>query len=405
MTDLYYVQIAREERCQREARNRVQKRMDKLAQDGRHSQRPPEHRLIQHSLKQIINEVEMRISYWRDASREGKPSKDADTYSKLSKLTKENLHLFLAEALSDCIDFSMARKTRCNLMMKIGTRLSHMFLLQELQVNHAKEYKKAIKRMRQKGEERKRVDTLSFISKVAGVDQSLETKTFEGNCGLRVMTLIKEVTKYFYEEKVDVKHNKTEVFMRINDKVDEWIADGIKHQLEIAYYNTPMIVPPTNWGNGLVIGGGYLSTAQLPIPFVKVATRSYLESLDERNDPRLATVFNAVNYAQDTGWRINKRIMNLIQYALDAGISIGSLPQLVSHTQTPKPRYSDEAAEILKSWHEAKEKNEALNNREVWIATLSKSQQRWVNDHLEWKKREELRHKNNHSHAAEWMGV
>lgn len=405
MTDLYYVQIAREERCQREARNRVQKRMDKLAQDGRHSQRPPEHRLIQHSLKQIINEVEMRISYWRDASREGKPSKDADTYSKLSKLTKENLHLFLAEALSDCIDFSMARKTRCNLMMKIGTRLSHMFLLQELQVNHAKEYKKAIKRMRQKGEERKRVDTLSFISKVAGVDQSLETKTFEGNCGLRVMTLIKEVTKYFYEEKVDVKHNKTEVFMRINDKVDEWIADGIKHQLEIAYYNTPMIVPPTNWGNGLVIGGGYLSTAQLPIPFVKVATRSYLESLDERNDPRLATVFNAVNYAQDTGWRINKRIMNLIQYALDAGISIGSLPQLVSHTQTPKPRYSDEAAEILKSWHEAKEKNEAFNNREVWIATLSKSQQRWVNDHLEWKKREELRHKNNHSHAAEWMSV
>ncbi|QSR74690.1 DNA-directed RNA polymerase [Aeromonas jandaei] len=405
MTDLYYVQIAREERYQREARNRVQKRMDKLAQDGRHSQRPPEHHLIQHSLKQIINEVEMRISYWRDASREGKPSKDADTYSKLSKLTKENLHLFLAEALSDCIDFSMARKTRCNLMMKIGTRLSHMFLLQELQVNHAKEYKKAIKRMRQKGEERKRVDTLSFISKVAGVDQSLETKTFEGNCGLRVMTLIKEVTKYFYEEKVDVKHNKTEVFMRINDKVDEWIADGIKHQLEIAYYNTPMIVPPTNWGNGLVIGGGYLSAAQLPIPFVKASQRSYLDRLDETKDPRLATVFNAVNYAQDTGWRINKRIMNLLQYALDAGISIGSLPQLVSYTQTPKPRYSDEAAEILKKWHEAKTKNEAFNNREVWIATLPKSQQRLVNFHLEWKKREELRHKNNHAYAAEWMEV
>lgn len=405
MTDLYYVQIAREERCQREARNRVQKQMDKLAQDGRHSQRPPEHHLIQHSLYLIINEVEKRISYWRDASREGKPSKDADTYSKLSKLTKENLHLFLAESLSDCIDFSMGRKSRCNLMMKIGARLSHMFLLQELQTNHAKEYKKAIERMRQKGEERKRIDTLSFISKVAGVDQSLKTKTFEGNVGLRVMLIIKEVTKYFYEEMVGVGGKKTEYYLRINAKVDEWIADGIKHQLDIAYYNTPMIVPPTNWGNGLVIGGGYLSTAQLPIPFVKVATRSYLESLDERNDPRLATVFDAVNYAQDTGWRINKRIINLIQYALDAGISIGSLPQLVSHTQTPKPRYSDEAAEILKTWHEAKTKNEAFNNREVWIATLSKSQQRLVNDHLEWRKREELRHKNNHSHAAEWMAV
>ncbi|HHO2171103.1 TPA: DNA-directed RNA polymerase [Aeromonas hydrophila] len=405
MTDLYYVQIAREERCQREARSRLQKQMEKMAQDGRHSQRPPEHHLIQHSLDLIFNEVEKRISYWRDASREGKPSKDADTYSKLSKLTKENLHLFLAEALSDCIDFSMARKTRCNLMMKIGTRLSHVLLLQELQVNHAKEYKKAIKRMRQKGEERKRIDTLSFISKIAGVDQSLETKQLEGNVGLRVMTLIKEVTKYFYEEKIDVKHNKTEVFMRINNTVDAWIADGIKHQLDIAYYNTPMIVPPTNWGNGLVIGGGYLSTAQLPIPFVKVATRSYLESLDERKDPRLATVFDAVNYAQDTGWRINKRIMNIIKYALDAGISIGSLPELLAHTKTPKPRYSDEAAEILKKWHEAKKNNEAFKNREVWIATLLKSQRRWVNGHLEWRQREELRHKNNHAYAAEWMEV
>lgn len=404
MTDLYYVQIAREERCQREARNRAKKQMDKLAQDCRNSQRKTEHRLIQHSLEWLINVFDNEISGWREANKNGKPTKDAETCKALSKLTKENLHLFIAEALSDCIDFSMGRKTRCNLSMKIGARLSHMFLLQELQTNHTKEYKKAIKRMRQKGEERKRIDTLSFISKVAGVDQSLKTKTFEGNVGLRVMLIIKNETKYFYEEMVQAG-KKTEYYLRINDKVAEWIADGIKHQLDIAYYNTPMIVPPTNWGNGLVIGGGYLSTAQLPIPFVKVATRSYLESLDEINDPRLATVFNAVNYAQDTGWRINKRIMNLIQYALDAGISIGSLPELVAHTETPKPRYSDEAAEILKKWHEAKTKNGAFNNREVWIATLSKSQQRWVNDHLEWRKREELRHKNNHSHAAEWMDV
>ncbi|QNF14442.1 hypothetical protein FT670_10440 [Aeromonas jandaei] len=176
MTDLYYVQIAREERCQREARNRVQKQMDKLAQDGRHSQRPPEHHLIQHSLYLIINEVEKRISYWRDASREGKPSKDADTYSKLSKLTKENLHLFLAESLSDCIDFSMGRKSRCNLMMKIGARLSHMFLLQEQQANHAKEYKKAIKRMRQKGRNVSVLIPFHLLVKLLGLTSPLKQR-------------------------------------------------------------------------------------------------------------------------------------------------------------------------------------------------------------------------------------
>lgn len=70
----------------------------------------------------------------------------------------------------------------------------------------------------------------------------------------------------------------------------------------------PTIVPPKEWTN-VYDGGYYAKVRELWLVKARFNPRNYLEELNNQDMP---TVYNAVNAIQNTSWRVNKRVYDVL---------------------------------------------------------------------------------------------
>lgn len=108
--------------------------------------------------------------------------------------------------------------------------------------------------------------------------------------------------------------------------------------------NMPMVVRPRRWRSPSY--GGYLT----PRPgnrFIKQRNKAYHEELRSVD---LDPVYASVNHIQDTPWRVNKRILELMEKVWDEGGCLGGLPPRHDEPLPAKPHDIDENEEALKEW-------------------------------------------------------
>lgn len=99
----------------------------------------------------------------------------------------------------------------------------------------------------------------------------------------------------------------------------------------------PMVVPPANWGahvnektGALEITGGYL-TKQLTL--IKSANQNYL--MDALESGALNNTFKAMNRLQNTAWKINTGVLEVVKALFEANSQLAGLPD---HAELPKPQ-------------------------------------------------------------------
>lgn len=71
----------------------------------------------------------------------------------------------------------------------------------------------------------------------------------------------------------------------------------------------PTIIPPKKWTN-VFDGGYYAKVKELWLVKARFSPRAYLEELNNQDMP---TVYNAVNAIQNTSWRVNKRVYDVLK--------------------------------------------------------------------------------------------
>lgn len=74
----------------------------------------------------------------------------------------------------------------------------------------------------------------------------------------------------------------------------------------------PTIIPPKPWINAFD-GGYYAKTKELWFVKARFSPKAYLEEINNRVE-EMQTVYNAVNAIQNTSWRINKRVYEVMEY-------------------------------------------------------------------------------------------
>lgn len=74
----------------------------------------------------------------------------------------------------------------------------------------------------------------------------------------------------------------------------------------------PTIIPPKLWSD-VFDGGYYAKTKELWLVKARFSPKAYLEELNNRVD-EMQTVYNAVNAIQNTSWRINKRVFDVMSH-------------------------------------------------------------------------------------------
>jgi len=149
--------------------------------------------------------------------------------------------------------------------------------------------------------------------------------------GIFLLGLIIEETG-IVEKRTLVKKNKKQDHLVPTKKTLEFIKDR-NTNLEVLtpdYY--PCVITPRHWTT--VYGGGYHTEHIAPYPLIKTRNKKYLEEI--KNRP-MEMVYGSINAMQETPYKVNKKILEVLEQCWDVGSTLGGLASSRDLELPPKP--------------------------------------------------------------------
>lgn len=180
--------------------------------------------------------------------------------------------------------------------------------------------------------------------------------------GLLETRLLKEKSGKAYKRKQ---------VLQVTDKALEWMERQHSRCELLDPLPLPMVVPPRPWTTPN--DGGYLQPL-IGARLVRSPTTAYLEELGNLD---IEPVYAAVNAIQDTAWRINRRILDVMERLTTDGGGIAGLPKQDANALPERPPEADHDAEVEARWKRIRAEIHARNAGERG-KRLAVAQQLWV---------------------------
>lgn len=219
----------------------------------------------------------------------------------------------------------------------------------------------------------KRQRAMADIREAEGASLVWDAKQ-ELSLGLKLIELAVEATGLFELELVSTRQGKTmrrEQQLHVTDRALEWLERQHERCELLDPLPLPMVVPPRPWTTPH--DGGYLQPL-LGARLVRSRSRPYLEELANADMPQ---VYQAVNAAQATRWRINRQLLSLIEQVVEAGEALGGLPRQDLEMPSEYPAEAVEDSEVVRTWKRAAAEVHR-RNAQTRSARLELAQRLWV---------------------------
>ena len=161
----------------------------------------------------------------------------------------------------------------------------------------------------------KKQDAVNYLARLNDYERITWSRNLRVNLGTLLIDIIAESTgiieKNLVSQYATAKHSTETAWMiSLTENAYEAIQ---KYKEKAADFNCsyrPMIVPPLDWKKGMVQGGAYLTNFVTPLRLVK--THNY-HTLYEYKNVDMPVVLDAMNAAQRTPWRVNKKVLQLLK--------------------------------------------------------------------------------------------
>lgn len=379
------------------AKKRAIEKAQKLVQSGREGDGTTADAMINWGITEVITKVSEWVAFTDTEASRGRPSYEQRLLP-IYKALGEDLGEFVSGGLGSCFNGITRGVSITKAAFDIGRRAEHILMMRAVRAHDKKVFGSMLKRMKEKGEESKRSDTLKFTVKVNGIEWDSWAENAKLSLGLHFIHLVMDVTGYF-EIQNRIESKKTTQILALTPEAARRINTGQLNLVQQATLYEPMVVPPVHWQEGVVAGAGYLTNTQKPLSLVKTHSRKYLRDLAHLKDERLSTFYRGMEGAQGTGWRIRQSILDVIQQMRILGNSMDVLPSLRMKESTLAPICADQAVALLAKW------NSEMGNRRVWIEQQPAEDQWIINTFLDWKGSEARRHKANVELQGRWVGL
>lgn len=141
------------------------------------------------------------------------------------------------------------------------------------------------------------------------------------------------------------RKNESRTIFEGSPEVIEWIEKQHGYCELLTPFRLPMLVKPLPWTTPF--DGGYLDRRVAPLTLVKTRNRAYLEDLANVDMPG---VYSAVNALQDTPWRINAFVLDVLRQCWARGDQLGGLPPVDDTPLPARPEEIEHDKEARKTW-------------------------------------------------------
>ena len=127
----------------------------------------------------------------------------------------------------------------------------------------------------------------------------------------------------------------------------EAVEKRIDHYQALFTVYLPTIIKPKPWENHNLFGGGYYTSNATPYPLVKDVKKAQLEELENTD---LTTVLEAVNAIQDTAWRVNRQMLDIVAWAYEHHAERVGFPSSSTIEAPEKPALADTDEQVSKEY-------------------------------------------------------
>ena len=236
----------------------------------------------------------------------------------------------------------------------IGQGLEDEFKMREFKEENKHYYETIQKDLNQRGAKavRKKYVTSAVFNKRLGFHLDKWTVTEKFHTGVVLTNLFIQTTGLI-EFETYYKKKKSYKKLIPTTELSSWF-EGMNEKLEVMNpFFLPMVCPPKEWKG--VLDGGYISPYLKKNKLVKNNDREYLKQLETAQMP---IVYEAINHLQATEWRINKKVLEVVQALWEEGNAIAELPQREDTPTLPFPYpelskddiRTEEQQETIKRW-------------------------------------------------------
>lgn len=134
--------------------------------------------------------------------------------------------------------------------------------------------------------------------------------------------------------------------------VMDWLASAMDDEMVFWPVYLPTIIKPKPW-DGPKDGGYWTPFVRSPflVRFKAQHEEQRQKAIDEYMSLDMPMVYEALNYIQDTGWKVNERVLDVAQEVFEKGLGIGDIPvKDKDKLDKVRPRPEGGTEEDLKEW-------------------------------------------------------
>jgi DNA-directed RNA polymerase len=154
---------------------------------------------------------------------------------------------------------------------------------------------------------------------LAGIDMTTNEKLQVGYKLLDVVQHVLGLCESVIEHGRQGRDIVTQRFVTPEKSVVEWLTKRSEVLSVLCPVSLPMVVPPVEWAPDNA--GGYRFAMRARFPMVRGANTN--STLEQNGD--VSAVYSALNAAQGTAWRVNKKVTDVIRALRDGGLDLPGL--------------------------------------------------------------------------------
>lgn len=166
--------------------------------------------------------------------------------------------------------------------------------------------------------------------------------------GIKVLDFIISSTGLFERDVVTI-NGKSHAEVKIAQAFKSKIAGRAFSLSSISPMYQPMVVPPKQWTG--MYTGGYYTKSRAPLSFIRINNQTALSRYD---DVDLDSIFNSINIAQETAWKINNKVLDVVQEMYQWDYPLAGIPGASEIELPARISGMDEDTEVgkklLKKW-------------------------------------------------------
>lgn len=250
----------------------------------------------------------------------GKPGKKSISVSYLRDTDPETVAYITAKTILN----SLSSETSLNsVALHIGNQVEDHIVLTKFKSENPDFFKRASKKVRKFPVEHYQRKCMNAYTKLASVERNRFKHDSKLILGTALVKLFEANTGLIEIKTISLKQPSIiKASLKAHEQLRELHA---RCELMTPVY-MPMVIKPSPWTTPT--DGGYVTQR---LPLIKTRNKSYLQELQHVEMPQ---VYQSINALQETPWRLNARVYEVLQELWESGSTLAGLP---SREVTPLP--------------------------------------------------------------------